>query len=517
MKKYFLKGAILLGALFVLTFGAGSADAASIILTSPIGGEQWTPGSTHAIGWETTGFTPYDYFEISIVDTSSISGYQQGSTNLPNTGHNYHRIAGPANSLGSFSWTVPDYIPAGTKYVIKMEPPAGSSTAASVTNFITITDPITQPPITITSPSNGEQWQAGTTRDITWTSSSSSQNTTVMIIIYDHVDRSHFGKMIASSVPASAGKYSWTIPASLDGQNLLSNNLRISIGGDYSDYFSIVEPPSTPALPPEITPILIVDNKGVGTKRPSAFKVYIDGTVVTSGLTKVLSSGSRAITTTTDPKYTQTFSGDCTQSTITLNAGDQKTCIITQTFKIAQITPILIVKGGTKKPINFSMYVDGWGATQGLTKILSPGAHKVTATTLPGYKQTYSGGCTQSIMTLEEGDNKRCIITNTYTGPVVSADSSQQFALNEALPTTYTYGQVDGVINSLQKFLNKHGFTVAKDGPGSPGNETNFFGVATKAALQEFQAVNGLLKSALSSGNFGPWTASIIESKYGGF
>lgn len=39
----------------------------------------------------------------------------------------------------------------------------------------------------------------------------------------------------------------------------------------------------------------------------------------------------------------------------------------------------------------------------------------------------------------------------------------------------------------LQKLLNQLGYMLADDGPGSPGEETSFFGSLTKAALQEFQ------------------------------
>jgi peptidoglycan hydrolase-like protein with peptidoglycan-binding domain len=42
-------------------------------------------------------------------------------------------------------------------------------------------------------------------------------------------------------------------------------------------------------------------------------------------------------------------------------------------------------------------------------------------------------------------------------------------------------------VKLLQQLLNRNGFTVAKYGPGSAGNETNFFGVATKSAVIKLQ------------------------------
>jgi hypothetical protein len=59
----------------------------------------------------------------------------------------------------------------------------------------------------------------------------------------------------------------------------------------------------------------------------------------------------------------------------------------------------------------------------------------------------------------------------------------------------------------LQRALNYLGFTVAQTGAGSPGNETEFFGPKTRAALKEFQATYGLT----ADGIYGPVTKRLIE------
>ena len=61
----------------------------------------------------------------------------------------------------------------------------------------------------------------------------------------------------------------------------------------------------------------------------------------------------------------------------------------------------------------------------------------------------------------------------------------------------------------LQQFLNTRGFGVAARGPGSPGQETDFFGAGTYRALVKFQKANGLP----STGYFGPLTRALINSQ----
>ena len=58
-------------------------------------------------------------------------------------------------------------------------------------------------------------------------------------------------------------------------------------------------------------------------------------------------------------------------------------------------------------------------------------------------------------------------------------------------------------MKALQQFLNAQGFTIAKTGPGSLGQETSLFGPATKAALikfQEYYAADILYPNSLTRG-----------------
>jgi YVTN family beta-propeller protein len=60
----------------------------------------------------------------------------------------------------------------------------------------------------------------------------------------------------------------------------------------------------------------------------------------------------------------------------------------------------------------------------------------------------------------------------------------------------------------LQKYLNTHGFLIAKSGAGSPGKETNLFGSLTKGALIRFQKANKLTPD----GVLGPLTRGRVNS-----
>ena len=79
--------------------------------------------------------------------------------------------------------------------------------------------------------------------------------------------------------------------------------------------------------------------------------------------------------------------------------------------------------------------------------------------------------------------------------------------------TNLGYGNFGSDVLSLQQFLNSHGFTIAESGPGSPGNESDYFGSLTRAALAEFQAANGITPSA---GYFGSLTRAKANALMGG-
>ena len=79
------------------------------------------------------------------------------------------------------------------------------------------------------------------------------------------------------------------------------------------------------------------------------------------------------------------------------------------------------------------------------------------------------------------------------------------------------YRAIDPEVTELQKYLNDHGFTLAQSGPGSPGNETDYFGMKTYQALVKFQdahAAEILTPVGLTqgSGYFGPVTRAFVNN-----
>ncbi len=88
----------------------------------------------------------------------------------------------------------------------------------------------------------------------------------------------------------------------------------------------------------------------------------------------------------------------------------------------------------------------------------------------------------------------------------------------QAAPATFHFSHdlglhsVDPDVKQLQMFLNTHGFPVASEGPGSPGNEVETFGRSTKAALRKFQEAHAKeLGIAAASGHFGAATRKYVN------
>ena len=134
--------------------------------------------------------------------------------------------------------------------------------------------------------------------------------------------------------------------------------------------------------------------------------------------------GSHTVSETSDPNYTAVIGGDCAATgSITLAAGDVKTCTITNTFKAPKLTVKKLVDntgGGTKQPGDFPLFVDGTPVTNNQRDHHSTvGPHTVSETTDPNHTAVIGGDCAANELHHAGGGRrlKTCTITNTFKAP----------------------------------------------------------------------------------------------------
>ena len=95
--------------------------------------------------------------------------------------------------------------------------------------------------------------------------------------------------------------------------------------------------------------------------------------------------------------------------------------------------------------------------------------------------------------------------------------SAVALAVSPVFNRTLSPGAKHADVKRLQQILNSDPDTrVSSSGAGSPGNETTFFGGATKKAVQKFQVKYGIAKPGDTGyGNFGPKTKAKLLQLFG--
>lgn len=94
-------------------------------------------------------------------------------------------------------------------------------------------------------------------------------------------------------------------------------------------------------------------------------------------------------------------------------------------------------------------------------------------------------------------------------------ESGATLLLDTPVPHSYrftrdlTVGKTGADVRFLQSFLNKAGFPVALSGPGSVGQETDYFGAMTRAAVARLQGAWNIKPAA---GYFGPLTRAAVNA-----
>jgi hypothetical protein len=87
--------------------------------------------------------------------------------------------------------------------------------------------------------------------------------------------------------------------------------------------------------------------------------------------------------------------------------------------------------------------------------------------------------------------------------------STRSGSVTLVLSRNLTIGMTGDDVRALQQLLNARGFTVAVSGAGSPGNETSYFGPATRAAVARLQAAGNI---APAVGYVGPITRAALAA-----
>jgi hypothetical protein len=191
----------------------------TITVTSPNGGENWMVGSVHNITWTTTGTVGNIKIEYST-----------------NNGGNWTAIAASTENDGSFPWTVPAVDSSQCLVRVSETDGSPSDTSDGVFSILPI------PTITVTSPNGGENWNVGSTHDITWT----SQGTVGNVRIEYSFNGGNNWAIITPSTE-NDGSYNWNVPATPSDKCLVRVSETDEDGGpsDVSDdVFSIISPVS---------------------------------------------------------------------------------------------------------------------------------------------------------------------------------------------------------------------------------------------------------------------------------
>jgi uncharacterized repeat protein (TIGR01451 family) len=175
---------------------------------------------------------------------------------------------------------------------------------------------------------------------------------------------------------------------------------------------------------PDKAKLTVVKKVVGGTLGVSDFPLFVSGRSVTSGQTNEFDPGIYYVSETNRANYTASFSGECgSDGRVNLAAGDNKTCIITNTFQEPpkenpRLTVIKKVVGGTLGVSDFPLFINSTQVQSGSTHTLTPGTYTVSETNRANYNASFSGDCNASgQVTLNHGDNKTCIITNTFQAP----------------------------------------------------------------------------------------------------
>ena len=190
-------------------FQLSSPVPATITVTSPNGGENWTLGSPQNITWTQSG----------VSGTLKITLLKGGLT--------IGTIATGVNAAGgSYAWTAGQHsigaAVAGTDYTIKIK--EVGTIVADISDAVFQLSSSVTPTITVSSPNGGEDWAMGSVQNITWVASGLSANVKISLL-----QSGVTLGTIATGVNPGAGSYSWTVGQLAAGTAFVGTDYTIKI------------------------------------------------------------------------------------------------------------------------------------------------------------------------------------------------------------------------------------------------------------------------------------------------
>jgi len=181
-------------------------DGDPVVLTQPLGGEQWIRGSQRYVTWY---------------------AQQNGSMRikLHRNGAFVRWIGTSAANATEFLWTIPEDLEVGGGYRVQIYPANGSASPVMSAPF-----DIVMSPFQVTSPNGGEQWMAGSRQTVTW-NGGTDVATSVKIRLYK-------GTALAGWVTAGVankGSVQWRLPSDLVPGNDYRVQIYSTIDGTLAD------------------------------------------------------------------------------------------------------------------------------------------------------------------------------------------------------------------------------------------------------------------------------------------
>lgn len=173
-----------------------------------------------------------------------------------------------------------------------------------------------------------------------------------------------------------------------------------------------------------LTLVKVLPNNSGGTAVATDFQAKIDGANVPWGVAQTLGVGAHTASEVTRAGYTASvWSGGCAANgTITLAAGENKTCTITNDDQPGMLHVVKVVtndNGGLKVFSDFSFQVNGaavipFEADGQNDMTVNAGIYSVTEPAVAGYTTTYDN-CTSVV--IPNGGSATCTITNNDVAP----------------------------------------------------------------------------------------------------